>query len=178
MDSGLFPDLASMSIPRKTLQTPVNSAYGVENITAIECKRVRKMRRNDRKESPTSGEFVPLAPDEISTEEVTIRLASKLRTLIGPGRRWSYSGVSHLTGIDTRSLQAYVLGDACPNLAKYKRLLSVLGPDLSSEIDQMYGWKPRASASAPESLDLGSIVVELRRSLDIIDDAIERARKL
>lgn len=129
------------------------------------------------KDSTNSDTVSPLAPEDINTEEVTIRLARKLRTLIGPGRRWSYSGVSHLSGIDIRSLQAYARGEACPNLAKFKRLLSVLGPELSTEIDQMYGWKPRASSAAPERLDLGHIAEELRRSLEVIDKSIERASK-
>ena len=116
---------------------------------------------------------LPLDPEDINTDEVTRRLARRLRLMIGPGRRWSYTGVSQLTGIDVRSLQAYARGETCPNLAKYKRLLSVMGPELSTEIDQMYGWKPRASAAPPEQLDLDSIARELRKSLAIIEDAIK-----
>lgn len=114
---------------------------------------------------------------DITTAEVTRRLSAKLRSLIGPGRAWSYRGVAHLTGIDQRSLHAYTRGETCPNLAKYKRLLSVLGPVLSVELDQMYGWQPRASSSAPGSVDLEEIASELRERLRLIDLAIEAARK-
>ena len=65
---------------------------------------------------------------EITTQAVAERLSRRLRRMIGPGRRWTFGGVAELTGIDERSLRAYAAGTACPNLAKYKRLLSVLGP--------------------------------------------------
>ena len=71
---------------------------------------------------------------------------------MGPGRRWTYSGVAHLTGIDIRSLQAYARGETCPNLAKYKRLLSVLGPELAVDLDKFIGWPARITHAAPESV--------------------------
>lgn len=118
-----------------------------------------------------------LEPEQITTEEVTRRLAGRLRTLIGPSRAWSYRGVAQLTGIDERSLHAYVRGETCPNLAKYKRLLSVLGPELSADIDLMYGWPTRGSASRPGSLDLKELARELRELLASIDEAIARAQQ-
>lgn len=133
----------------------------------------------NRAETDAGGEgrALPLDPADIDTAEVTRRLSRRMRMLIGPGRRWSYNGVSYLTGIDVRSLQAYARGETCPNLAKYKRLLSVMGPELSVDIDQMYGWKPRASAAPPERLDLKSIADDLTSCLEIIDAAIERVQK-
>jgi len=117
-----------------------------------------------------------LDPEQITTEEVTRRLAGRLRTLIGPSRAWSYRGVAQLTGIDERSLHAYVRGETCPNLAKFKRLLSVLGPELSADLDLMYGWPTRASASRPGSLDLKELARELRELLASIDAAIAQAK--
>ena len=73
-----------------------------------------------------------LQVSEITTEAVTERFSRRLRAMIGPGRRWTFGGVAELTDIDERSLRAYAAGTACPNLAKYKRLLSVLGPEVAA----------------------------------------------
>lgn len=102
-----------------------------------------------------------LSMEEITTDEVTERLSSRLRRMVGPGRRWSYAGVSSRTGIDVRSLKAYANGTACPNLAKYKRLLAVVGPELSVDLNLMQGWLPRFDETPPEALDL----VQLREVL-------------
>ena len=63
----------------------------------------------------------------------------RLRDLIGPGRRWSYAEISARTLIDVRSLKAYVSGQACPNLAKYKRLVVVMGPEVVIDLNCMLG---------------------------------------
>lgn len=125
---------------------------------------------------PGAGES-PVAPQDITTAEVAQRLSRKLRSMIGPGRAWSFGGVSHLTGIDERSLRAYVRGDSCPNLAKYKRLLSVLGPELAIDLDAMIGWRSRASASAPGAISREDVREDLRRLLALIDEAIAAARR-
>lgn len=134
------------------------------------------MRKNAAGGRGPVAPYKTLDPQQITTEEVTRRLAGQLRRLIGPGRAWSYRGVAQLTGIDERSLHAYVRGEACPNLAKYKRLLSVLGPELGADMDLMFGWPARASASRPGSLDLNELAGELRELLASIDAAIERAQ--
>ncbi len=109
-----------------------------------------------------NGRFArPLSMDEITTEAISERLSSRMRRMIGPGRRWSYTGVASRTGIDVRTLKAYAHGTACPNLAKYKRLLAVLGPELSAELNTMQGWQPRADQVPPEAIDL----VHLRETL-------------
>lgn len=95
-----------------------------------------------------------LAMEEITTEEVTERLSSRLCRMVGPGRRWSYTGVSARTGIDVRTLKAYANGTACPSLARYKRLLAVLGPELSANLNLMQGWLPRCGETPPEAVDL------------------------
>lgn len=109
---------------------------------------------------------------DITPAEVTRRLSLQLRQMIGPGRRWSYRGVAGLTGIDERSLKAYVAGTACPNLAKFKRLLAVLGPELGRDVDRMYGWVPRNEASQPGSLDLPALRADLLAKLRVIDEAL------
>ena len=114
----------------------------------------------------------PLDIHEITPAEVTRRLSLQLRKMIGTGRRWSYRGVAQVTGIDERSLKAYAAGTACPNLAKYKRLLVVLGPELSRDIDRMYGWIPRNEASQPGSVDLGALRAELLEKLSMIDSVL------
>lgn len=122
--------------------------------------------------------FNPLAldPGEITPEEMARRLGSKLRKMVGPGRRWSYKGLSQRTGIDLRSLQAYAAGTACPNLAKFKRLLAVLGPELASEIDQMYGWMPREQMRLPPgALDLETLRVKLLQTLASLDTMLAKA---
>src|SRR5262245_17773615 len=121
------------------------------------------------------GPFLPLHPREITSEEVARRLGAQLRKMVGPGRRWSYRGLSDLTGIDQRSLQAYASGAACPNLAKFKRLLAVLGPELARDVDRMYGWMPREEVSLPPgALDLAALRDRLATTLATLDDMLTR----
>ena len=82
-----------------------------------------------------------------------------------------------MTEIDERTLHAYVRGDACPNLAKYKRLLSVLGPELAIELDAMIGWQSRASAMAPGAMGAEDVADSLRRLLSLIDETIAAGRR-
>ena len=96
--------------------------------------------------------------------------------MIGPGRRWSYTGVASRTGIDVRTLKAYAHGTACPNLAKYKRLLAVLGPELSAELNMMQGWQPREDEVPPEAVDLVELREQLRRASETLASVLaERA---
>ncbi len=118
----------------------------------------------------------PLDPRKITTAEVTERLSRRLRQLIGPGRRWSYRGVAERSGIDERTLKAYAAGESCPNLAKYKRLLAVVGPELTSDIDRMHGWLPRLGETEPPgSIDLAQLRAELAQTLEAIDALLARA---
>jgi hypothetical protein len=109
----------------------------------------------------------------ITSTEVARRLGMQLRKMVGPGRRWSYRGVSNLTGIDIRSLKAYAAGSACPNLAKFKRLLAVLGPELGREIDRMYGWTPREGMRLPPgAIDLRQLHADLSATLRVVDELV------
>jgi hypothetical protein len=58
--------------------------------------------------------------------------------------------VSDATGIDRRTLQSYIMGEACPNLTRYHRLGFVLGTQIGVELAYMVGWQPRYS----EPIDL------------------------
>ncbi len=113
---------------------------------------------------------LPLDVRDITADEVARRLGLQLRKMIGPGRRWSYKGLSELTGIDIRSLQAYAAGTASPNLAKFKRLLAVLGPELARDIDRMYGWMPREEIRLPPgAVDLEKLRSQLIATIAVLD---------
>lgn len=120
---------------------------------------------------------LPLAVSEITSAEVARRLGVQLRKMVGPGRRWSYGGLAKLTGIDARSLQAYAAGTACPNLAKFKRLLAVLGPELARDVDRMYGWIPREEIRLPPgAVDLEKLRAQLVETLTVLDAMLARAK--
>jgi hypothetical protein len=115
-----------------------------------------------------------LDASKITTQAVTERLSRRLRRMIGPGRRWTFGGVAELTGIDERSLRAYAAGTACPNLAKYKRLLSVLGAELAAEVDLMHGWAPRALDVPPGAVDLEALTATLRSTLNVVEALLQQ----
>jgi hypothetical protein len=107
---------------------------------------------------------------EITTEECARRLSRRLRQLVGSGRVWSYRGVANLTGIDVRTLKSYVAGTACPNLTKWHRLLAVLGPTATTDLQMMLGWTPRSALHLPPgAVDLQATANELRTILRVID---------
>jgi hypothetical protein len=108
--------------------------------------------------------------ERITTEECARRLSRRLRQLIGPGRVWSYRGVSNLTGIDERTLKAYCAGTACPNLTKFHRLLAVLGPAITVDLQLMLGWTPRSGLRLPPgAVDLEAVAKDLREVMRVID---------
>ncbi len=108
--------------------------------------------------------------DRITTEECARRLSRRLRQLVGPGRVWSYRGVSNLTAIDERTLRAYCAGTACPNLTKWHRLLAVLGPAITVDLQLMLGWTPRSGLRLPPgAVDLQAVAKDLRELLHVID---------
>jgi hypothetical protein len=104
----------------------------------------------------------------ITAQTVTAGLSRSLRHLLGPGRRWSYAAVSRSTGIDIRTLKAYVHGTACPNLVRYKRLLAILGPEVGEDLNRLQGMLPRRDGSPPEALDLVAFRTEIARAAAII----------
>jgi hypothetical protein len=115
---------------------------------------------------------LPLNILEVTPESVVERLSYRMRRMVGPGQQWSYCALSARSCIDVRTLKAYVQGTACPNLAKYKRLLAVLGPEVGTELNAMKGWLPRSDAVPPEAVDLVELQRELMRVGEVITDVL------
>ena len=128
--------------------------------SGIPAERSRDVRRG----APPERAPRALSVREITPAAVTERLCRRLRDLIGPGRRWSYAEIAARTLIDIRTLKAYVSGSACPNLAKYKRLVAVIGPEVAIELNLMLGWEPRATRRAPEAVDLDALRAALAQA--------------
>ena len=77
----------------------------------------------------------PLPVRSITPAEIQARLSHRLRQIVGPGRRVTLAEAAKLTGINARTLKAYVAGTACPNVARYGRLLRE-GETLSEFVEQ------------------------------------------
>lgn len=95
-------------------------------------------------EPPPARFQKPLPIAGITPDAVRERLCWRLSRMIGPKRRWSIAEAARLTGINARTMRAYVEGRACPNLARYSRLLRVFGPEVGIEMALILGWEPRA----------------------------------
>ncbi|MEM8540497.1 MAG: hypothetical protein AAGF25_06040 [Pseudomonadota bacterium] len=121
---------------------------------------------------PAKRYSAPIDILKITPEAVAERLSYRLRLVVGPGRAWSYQELSGRTGIDVRTLKAYVQATACPNLVKYKQLLAVLGPEIGAELNVMKGWLPRSDAIPPEVVDVAQLREELSQVTAIIRDLI------
>ena len=89
----------------------------------------------------------PLRVEDIDVAAVASRLSYRLRTIIGPNGPWELGQVADATGIDRRTLQSYLDGTACPNLARFHRLGRLLGPQVGVELAFMIGWEPRYGQS-------------------------------
>lgn len=109
---------------------------------------------------------------DITPKAVQERLSYRLQKLIGPGKRMTLQQASAATGIAPRTLKAYVEGRACPNLARYGRLLRVLGPEVGIELAIMIGWEPRASNPIlPHTEDIRAVrdgIAQTIRALDMV----------
>ena len=92
--------------------------------------------------------------------------------MIGPGKTMTLEQAARATDINARTLKAYVDGRACPNLARYGRLLRVFGPQVGLELATMIGWEPRAAnPRLPQTEDLRSVrdaVAQVIRTIDIV----------
>ncbi len=96
----------------------------------------------------TLPEFrTPLRVEDIDVSAVASRLSYRLRSIIGPKGQWDLGQVADATGIDRRTLQSYLDGTACPNLARFHRLGRLLGPQVGVELAFMIGWEPRYGQS-------------------------------
>lgn len=122
---------------------------------------------------PTAAQLrAPLPVRSITPAEVQARLSHRLRQIVGPGRRATLAEAAKLTGINARTLKAYVAGTACPNVARYGRLLRIFGPEVGIELALMLGWEPRAAnPTLPQTEDLRALrdsVAQAIRALDLI----------
>lgn len=114
----------------------------------------------------------PLPVAEITPAAVKKRLGYRMAKIIGPGRKVSFAEAARLTGIKERTIRAYVDGTACPNLARYERLMRVFGPEIGIELAYMLGWEPRGSTERQPHIGHLS---ELRLGVAQALTAIERA---
>ena len=131
---------------------------------------------NGKSERGSAKSVKALDVADITTEECARRLSRRLRQLVGPGRLWSYRGVADLTGIDVARSNLTSPGTACPNLTKWHRLLAVLGPTATSDLQTMLGWTPRSGLRLPPgAVDLQATAAELRAVLRIIDAELAKA---
>ena len=117
----------------------------------------------------------PVPTMEITPEEVRQRLSNSLSNIIGPKRPYSYADAAQMTRINERTLRAYAEGRACPNLAKYCRLLRVFGADVGRDLALMLGWTPRAQM--PHSPNT-STLTELRNEISTALAAVEKCLPL
>lgn len=118
----------------------------------------------------------PLAVETIDAAAVAARLGYRLQKIIGPGRPWSLADVSDATGIDRRTLQSYIAGEACPNLTRYHRLTFVLGPQVGVELAYMIGWEPRYSDRLQLPLRQSEALEQaLRNAVDAINELLGAA---
>lgn len=125
-----------------------------------------------RRREATARLRTPLPVRAITPAEVQARLSFRLRQIIGPGKRASLAQAARLTGINARTLKAYVAGTACPNVARYGRLLRVFGPEVGIELAMMLGWEPRAAnPTLPQTEDLRALrdaVAQAIRAIDLV----------
>ena len=114
----------------------------------------------------------PLPVREITPAQIQRRLSSRLRKIIGPAGRISLAEAARITEIHPRTLKAYVDGTACPNLARYGRLLRVFGPQVGIEMALMLGWEPRAvDQVVPQTdnlLELREAVAQALRAINLL----------
>lgn len=114
----------------------------------------------------------PLPVREITPAQIQRRLSSRLRKIIGPAGRVSLAEAARITEIHPRTLKAYVDGTACPNLARYGRLLRVFGPQVGIEMALMLGWEPRAvDQVVPQTdnlLELREAVAQALRAINLL----------
>lgn len=116
---------------------------------------------------------VALRADQIDGEAVSARLGYRLRKMIGAGRRCALATLAEATRIDRRTLQTYIDGSACPNLARYLKLGHFLGPEIGVELAYMIGWEPRYQQPLP--LMKGKVEL-LLRSLQAAEAAVSDFR--
>jgi len=71
---------------------------------------------------------------EITSDLVQEAFTDALRQEVGYSKPWSVKGLAEATGIDTRTIDAYHQGSACPCMWKMLRIMQVLGPAFVNRI--------------------------------------------
>lgn len=132
----------------------------------------RTRRRGAAARKSKSPYTQPLPVAEITPAAVKKRLSYRMSKMIGPGCPVSFAEAARLTGIKERTIRAYVDGTACPNLARYERLMRVFGPEIGIELAFMLGWEPRGSTERQPHI---SHLSDLRLGVAQALTAIERA---
>lgn len=106
----------------------------------------------------------------IDARAVAARLSYRLKLMIGPNRPWQIAEVSDQAGIDRRTIQSYLAGTACPNLARFLRLSHLLGPEIGVELAYMIGWEPRFGiAQNFQSADIKELAYTVRATISAIE---------
>lgn len=123
---------------------------------------MRKPWQTKGQQSRAEAFAAPLPVRDITPAEVQRRLSFRLKQIIGPAGRYGLADAARIADIHPRTLKAYVDGTACPNLARYGRLLRAFGPEAGIELAMMLGWEPRAT---DRRLPLTDDVRELRESV-------------
>lgn len=174
------PEAVDLTELRRDL---LRSLSVLDEVLGVEDVQLGAMERDDEVVSSsyeadgieTLAEFRrPLSVEDMDAAAVAARLGYRLQKMIGPGRPWSLSDVSDATGIDRRTLQSYVMGEACPNLARYHRLGFVLGTQIGVELAYMVGWEPRYSEPLHLPRDRSEALERaLRDAVNAIDQMFE-----
>jgi hypothetical protein len=135
-------------------------------------KALKARRRSAAARQSKSPYTKPLAVAEITPAAVKKRLSYRMSKMIGPGCAVSFAEAARLTGIKERTIRAYVDGTACPNLARYERLMRVFGPEIGIELAFMLGWEPRGNTERQPHINH---MADLRLGVAQALTAIERA---
>lgn len=141
-------------------------------------RRPRRRSTGNRPSTASKSPFgQPLRVTEITPSAVKKRLSYRLAQMIGPGRPVSFAKAAALTGIKERTIRAYVDGAACPNLARYERILRVFGPEAGIELAYMLGWEPRGtSRPQPSAAHLAELRSGVAQALAAIEHVLEEIK--
>ena len=141
-------------------------------------RRPRGRTGGNKPATPIKSPFAqPLRVTEITPSAVKKRLSHRLAQMIGPGRPVSFAEAAALTGIKERTMRAYVDGNACPNLARYERMLRVFGPEVGIELAHMLGWEPRGtSRPQPSAAHLAELRNGVAQALSAIEHVLEEIK--
>lgn len=118
----------------------------------------------------------------ITHDLVQARVQVALRLFVGRARAWSVAALAEATGIDQRTLRAWVDGETTPSLSNFLVLARVLGPAFAQHVIELagLGLVEPIDAARPDGhgvmADSGQMIVHLASALaDGTLDHCERA---